>query len=80
MRATAFAPDERARRPGLQMLILDEADLMLAMPGYEEDLQALAPLVRRVLGAHSAQGEWLCNQGALSVLQSSAVAAYLCGA
>ena len=28
------------------MLVLDEADLMLSMPGYEEDLRAIAPLVR----------------------------------
>ncbi len=33
------------RRPGLSTLVLDEADLMLSMPGYEEDLQAVAPLV-----------------------------------
>jgi superfamily II DNA/RNA helicase len=39
-------PDERMRRPGLSTLVLDEADLMLSMPGYEEDLQAVAPLVK----------------------------------
>jgi superfamily II DNA/RNA helicase len=37
------------RRPGLSTLVLDEADLMLSMPGYEEDLQALAPLVQAPL-------------------------------
>ncbi len=46
LRGQALAPDERLRRPGLGMLVLDEADLMLSMPGYEEDLRALAPLVR----------------------------------
>ena len=45
LRAQALQPDERMRRPGLSTLVLDEADLMLSMPGYEEDLQALAPLV-----------------------------------
>ena len=46
LRAQALQPDERTRRPGLGMLVLDEADLMLSMPGYEEDLRAIAPLVR----------------------------------
>ena len=45
LRAQALQPDERMRRPGLSTLVLDEADLMLSMPGYEEDLQAVAPLV-----------------------------------
>lgn len=45
LRAASFQPDERMRRPGLSTLVLDEADLMLSMPGYEEDLQAIAPLV-----------------------------------
>lgn len=45
LRAAALASDERMRRPGLQTLVLDEADLMLSMPGYEEDLRAIAPLV-----------------------------------
>ena len=45
LRAQALQPDERMRRPGLSTLVLDEADLMLSMPGYEEDLQAMAPLV-----------------------------------
>lgn len=46
LRGAALAPDERMRRPGLGTLVLDEADLMLAMPGYAADLAALAPLVR----------------------------------
>ena len=46
LRPQALQPDERMRRPGLGMLVLDEADLMLSMPGYEEDLRAIAPLVR----------------------------------
>ena len=46
LRHSALQPDERMRRPGLSTLVLDEADLMLSMPGYEEDLQAIAPLVR----------------------------------
>ena len=46
LRPSALQPDERMRRPGLSTLVLDEADLMLSMPGYEEDLQAIAPLVR----------------------------------
>ena len=45
LRHSALQPDERMRRPGLSTLVLDEADLMLSMPGYEEDLQAIAPLV-----------------------------------
>ena len=47
LRPSALQPDARMRRPGLATLVLDEADLMLSMPGYEEDLQAIAPLVRR---------------------------------
>ncbi|KAK9906356.1 hypothetical protein WJX75_000482 [Coccomyxa subellipsoidea] len=47
LRAASFQPDERMRRPGLSTLVLDEADLMLSMPGYEEDLQAIAPLIPR---------------------------------
>ncbi len=50
LRGAALAADERMRRPGLGTLVLDEADLMLAMPGYADDLRALAPLVRQVLG------------------------------
>ena len=46
LRPSALQPDERMRRPGLSTLVLDEADLMLSMPGYEEDLQAIAPLVQ----------------------------------
>ena len=46
LRGAALAADERLRRPGLGTLVLDEADLMLAMPGYADDLCALAPLVR----------------------------------
>lgn len=34
-------------RPGLRTLILDAADTMLAMPGYQADLATLAPLVCR---------------------------------
>ncbi len=45
LRAASFQPDERMRRPGLSVLVLDEADLMLSMPGYEDDLRAIAPLV-----------------------------------
>ena len=44
------------RRPGLSTLVLDEADLMLSMPGYEEDLQAIAPLVRPSRCRHSIMG------------------------
>ncbi|BDA46069.1 ATP-dependent RNA helicase dbp9 [Coccomyxa sp. Obi] len=47
LRAASFQPDERTGRPGLSTLVLDEADLMLSMPGYEEDLQAIAPLIPR---------------------------------
>lgn len=36
-------PHEGLRRPGLSTLVLDEADLILSMPGYDEDLQQLAP-------------------------------------
>ena len=50
LRGAALAADERMRRPGLGTLVLDEADLMLVMPGYADDLRALAPLVRQVLG------------------------------
>lgn len=49
LRAASFQPDERMQRPGLSTLVLDEADLMLSMPGYEEDLQAIAPLVSPLL-------------------------------
>ncbi len=49
LRAASFQPDERMKRPGLSTLVLDEADLMLSMPGYEEDLQAIAPLVSPLL-------------------------------
>eukprot|EP00884_Botryococcus_braunii_P010881 jgi/Botrbrau1/19795/Bobra.0124s0043.1 len=47
LRDTLFQPDARQRRAGLSTLILDEADLMLSMPGYDADLAALAPLVPR---------------------------------
>lgn len=45
LRGARFQPDERMHQPGLSTLVLDEADLMLSMPGYEEDLKAIAPLV-----------------------------------
>ena len=32
-------------RPGMASLIIDAADTLLAMPGYKDDLAALAPLV-----------------------------------
>lgn len=38
---------------GLTMVVLDEADLLLSY-GYEEDLQALAPMV----GGAAARGGW----------------------
>ena len=55
LRAQALQPDERMRRPGLSTLVLDEADLMLSMPGYEEDLQAVAPLVYTTSPLHDLQ-------------------------
>ena len=45
LRGELLQPDERRKRPGLSVLILDEADLILSMPGYDEDLQMIAPQV-----------------------------------
>ena len=46
LRPQSLQPQEGLRRrPGLSTLILDEADLILSMPGYDEDLQAIAPKV-----------------------------------
>ena len=45
LRPQILQPQEGLRRPGLSTLILDEADLILSMPGYDEDLQAIAPKV-----------------------------------
>ena len=39
-------PHEGLKRSGLSSLVLDEADLILSKPGYESDLQTLAPKVR----------------------------------
>lgn len=38
-------PHAQSKRPGLSLLVLDEADLILSMPGYEQDLKELAPKV-----------------------------------
>ena len=45
LRPQILQPQEGLRPPGLSTLILDEADLILSMPGYDEDLQAIAPKV-----------------------------------
>ena len=45
IRPAVLQPAQAAGRPGLCTLVLDEADLILSMPGYEADLQALAPQV-----------------------------------
>ena len=36
---------QQSSRPGLSTVAVDAADTLLAMPGYKEDLQHLAPLV-----------------------------------
>lgn len=40
-----LAAQPKAGRPGLSTLVLDEADLMLSMPGYETDLRDIIPKV-----------------------------------
>lgn len=40
-----LALQPKAGRPGLSTLVLDEADLMLSMPGYETDLRDIIPKV-----------------------------------
>ena len=45
IRVQTLQPHAGLKRPGLTSLILDEADLILSMPGYESDLQCLAPKV-----------------------------------
>jgi len=45
LRPQVLQPHEPSRRLGLTTLVLDEADLILSMPGYDKDLQELAPKV-----------------------------------
>ena len=45
-----LAAQPKAGRPGLSTVVLDEADLMLSMPGYEADLRDIIPKVQ--LGYH----------------------------
>lgn len=40
-----LAAQPKAGRPGLSTMVLDEADLMLSMPGYEADLRDIIPKV-----------------------------------
>lgn len=71
LRAQALQPDERMRRPGLSTLVLDEADLMLSMPGYEEDLQAIAPLVhpcQMLCLLRQNQACYACCEGSLQAI------------
>lgn len=53
MRPQLLQPDEKRKRLGLSFLVLDEADLILSMPGYAEDLRALVPHVRYATPASS---------------------------
>ena len=40
-----LVPQQKAGRPGLSTIVLDEADLMLSMPGYDADLRDIIPKV-----------------------------------
>ena len=48
LRPAVLQPIEKQKRPGLTSLVVDEADLILSMPGYAEDLKEIAPQVRSI--------------------------------
>ncbi|KAK9802873.1 hypothetical protein WJX72_007990 [[Myrmecia] bisecta] len=47
VRPQHLQPNDRSRQAGLSTFVLDEADLMLSMEGYDRDLQAIAPQIPR---------------------------------
>ena len=45
LQPSMLTPLPKGNRPGLSTLVLDEADLMLSMPGYEADMREIIPKV-----------------------------------
>ena len=56
LQPSMLAAQPKAGRPGLSTMVLDEADLMLSMPGYEADLRDIIPKVSLAWQARSLQG------------------------